>query len=523
MRPLLMGVETEYAVTGFHVDGAAPAETLLDYFLQTARRRLPHVPEERSSIGVFLGNGGRFYIDAGSHPEFATPECTEPRELLTYVRAGERILLELAREVARNISYIDEIGVFRCNVDYSAKTTWGCHESYLHRTDPQVLPKLLIPHLVSRVIYSGAGGFNVRSAGVEFTLSPRVSMLEHTISETSTAARGIFHTKDETLGTAGQHRLHVLCGESLCSDLGVLLKIGTTALIVAAIDEGMFTAEGLELQAPLEAMRAIATDPFLRTCVRLRRGEPVTAIELQRRCLAQVESCRAAGRLPHWADEICVLWTDALDQLERNPAWAAGRLDWGIKRALCERWVGGSDLWRALDISTSRWKRVRRLLDSALSRSAEPPPRSLAELMLCLHSPLPGPAARIGRYLHDKRKEWAWLRNFLELREQLFEIDVRFGQLGERGIYEHLARDQRRFARLATDEAIERATREPPAIGRAHLRGKLVQQLHAAGTAATHWCGWTGVWNLNSGASVDMRDPFTTEVKWRKASAVITE
>src|SRR5688572_15924043 len=250
VRPLLMGVETEYAVTGFHVDGAAPAETLLDYFLQTARRRLPHVPEERSSIGVFLGNGGRFYIDAGSHPEFATPECTEPRELLTYVRAGERILLELAREVARNISYIDEIGVFRCNVDYSAKTTWGCHESYLHRTDPQVLPKLLIPHLVSRVIYSGAGGFNVRSAGVEFTLSPRVSMLEHTISETSTAARGIFHTKDETLGTAGQHRLHVLCGESLCSDLGVLLKIGTTALIVAAIDEGMFTAEGLELQAP---------------------------------------------------------------------------------------------------------------------------------------------------------------------------------------------------------------------------------------------------------------------------------
>jgi len=54
--------------------------------------------------------------------------------------------------------------------------------------------------------------------GLRFTLSPRVRFLEREVSNNSTRDRGIFHTKDETLAADGYHRLHIICGESLCSE-----------------------------------------------------------------------------------------------------------------------------------------------------------------------------------------------------------------------------------------------------------------------------------------------------------------
>ncbi len=41
---------------------------------------------------VFLENGARFYLDTGSHPEYATPECASPNDVVIYDKAGECLL-----------------------------------------------------------------------------------------------------------------------------------------------------------------------------------------------------------------------------------------------------------------------------------------------------------------------------------------------------------------------------------------------------------------------------------------------
>lgn len=492
--PLLMGVETEYAVVGRSAragPGGADALTA-EHLLAVARERLTGLPE-RSGSGLYLGNGGRLYLDTGSHPEFATPECSDPWEVIRYVRAGERILGDLARAAVRHSRNFDSIDVFRSNVDYATpRTSWGCHESYLHRTDPRSLPPMLIPHLASRIVYTGAGGFNPFSRGLRFTLSPRAWMIEHPISEASTHDRGIYHTRTEPLSGCGYHRLHIICGESLCSDLGLLLRLGATGLIVAAIDAGWTMGTEIELQSPVGAMHAIAADPECKRRVRLTDGRKPTAIELQRHYLERVEACGAAGALPDWAPEVCRLWRETLDSLARDPTVLRNRLDWGMKQALFERWVRDSAGHRDLE----PWTRIG--------------DRHRARILG--HTGTTDTVTRIRAALPCLGPEQAG--RFRALRQELFEIDVRFGQLGERGVFTQLDRGGLLRARLVETPEIERAMTEPPSRGRARTRGEWIQQVCRAGATRDFTCDWTKLWNRADGTTMDLSDPFAERYAW---------
>src|SRR5687768_6607606 len=183
----LFGVETEYAVTAVKSDGTViPAMELATAMQRAAERMLPSLPGS-CETGLFLGNGSRLYVDAGAHPEIASPECLDPRDIVRYLRAGDRMLQRLAEDVRRRNSVLAEARLFTGNVDYSGTgSTWGSHESYCHRADPELLRRRLVPHLVTRVIFSGAGGFNPRSHGLEFTLSPRAHHLNRVVSDNST-------------------------------------------------------------------------------------------------------------------------------------------------------------------------------------------------------------------------------------------------------------------------------------------------------------------------------------------------
>jgi len=137
-------------------------------------------------------------------------------------------------------------------------------------------------------VYPGAGGFNSLSlTALDFTLSPRVWHLEHGISNESTHKRGIFHTKNESLPGRRYHSLHILCGESLCSELAAWLKIGTTALVVALIDGGARPGDGVRLCSPLIAMRRFTGDPHCQSVARLRNCAELTALGIQRHYLRQ--------------------------------------------------------------------------------------------------------------------------------------------------------------------------------------------------------------------------------------------
>ncbi len=180
-EPLPMGVESEYAFNLYGTqEQALDRDRGLKKMMSIARSRLVAVADAQSH-GLYLQNGARFYVDAGSHPEYSTPECSSPTDVVRHVLAGERILRGLADELPE-VRAGQRAAIFRCNLDYITGNTWGCHESYLHRCLLPTLSRELIPHLASRVIYTGSGGFERRRNGTRFVISPRVAHLQHVSS-----------------------------------------------------------------------------------------------------------------------------------------------------------------------------------------------------------------------------------------------------------------------------------------------------------------------------------------------------
>ena len=511
----LFGVETEYAFAAFNDQGARiyNAEAL-PALLELARRKVPNLPGRRK--GLFLQNGSRFYLDYGNHPEFCTPECTTPVELVRYLLAGERVLADLARAmVGEPEGRVSGATFFKCNVDYSGTgSTWGSHESYLHRANPRWLPGQLLPHLVTRLIYTGAGGFDNTHPGIRFVLSPRAPHMSCDVSSESTCCRGIFHTKNEPLTRSRFNRLHLLCGESLCSQRAMGLRVGATALVLSLVERGFRPGSDLALKSPVRAMQAFAADPRCEVEVPLEAGGTTTAGAVQRRYLECVEANLDPRFTPPWAGAVCREWRAVLDHLKETPEALDRVLDWRIKAQVFTDHVRRRNMsWEEVQ----RWNPVLEKLQAA-ARSKEVPvvsnPLPLLDLVRSRRSPLAGAVKRLTPEVAAQGLDWDGLEPFLTLRQELFEIDTRFGQVGPDGIFAGLDRAGVLTHHLEGVEAIEEAVEFPPATTRAGLRGKLVQEL--SGKAGKTLCDWNGVWNLDRREVLDLSDPFTRDARWRK-------
>jgi hypothetical protein len=511
MTERLFGVETEYALTGLDARGQPiNRDLVLHGLMALARARLPYIPDV-TGHGLFLASGARFYIDVDDHPEFTTPECTTPWDVVRYVRAGERTLLRLASELVRRDRRLKEVVILRSNVDYSGSgSTWGTHESYLHRSNPRALPAHVIPHLVSRVIFSGAGGFNSRFRhGIEFTLSPRVPHLEHSVSEQSTHSRGIFHTKNESLSSPGYHRLHILCGESLCSAHAAWLKVGTTALVLALIDGGANPGDAVHLQSPLAAMQEFASDPTCTATATASSGKQLTALAIQRHYLAMVEARLDARCMPPWASAVCQLWRTTLDRLAA-PESLATTLDWAIKLALFKRRAQQRGIaWDSLP----HWNHIAAHLGAALGRCAHPDQQPSVDVILDAHGPVADEVRRLTPYAQEHGLGWDQLQTFIRLRQELFEIDTRFGQLGDKGIFTALEDAGVLTHQVDGIAGIAQAMQHPPAVGRAHLRGRRVREL--TGNGERYVCDWHGLWDHRGRRRLDLADPFDASAEWQ--------
>jgi len=379
-----------------------------------------------------------------------TPECPNPWDAARYVLAGERMLADLAAELVAGNADVADAMFFKSNVDYLSGTTWGCHESYLHTTDPALLPEQIIPHLVSRVIYGGAGGFKPGARSPEFALSPRAWHLVADVSEESTQGRGIFHTKDESLCTKGYHRLHVLAGESLCSHVGNVLKIGTTALVVTMIEAGLRPGDRVRLQSAREALYTFAGDLECKAAARLTNGADGTALTIQRHYLQLAEEHVGRDFMPSWAPDVCRLWRSMLDRLEGAPDSVAASLDWAIKYALYT-------------------ERARR-----------------------------------------KGKSWQ------SLKDEFFEIDARFGQLGEIGIFGAMDRAGVLRHHVEGVDDVDDAVCNPPSVGRARIRGECVKRFASEG--GRYSCEWQSIFDAQEERVLDLSDPFATTEAWNPLS-----
>ena len=519
MAQRLLGQETEYGLSVMRKSGTTGENERVAEELVSLATSLPHLPALRSS-GLFLANGSRFYVDCGAHPELATPECTNPWDVVRYIRAGEHMLLDLAEELKRRDSRIARTIILKGNVDYTTRATWGCHESYLHRVkDRAFLSRQIIPHLVSRIVFTGAGGFDCFSLGLDFMVSPRVAYLRKTVSGESTNGRGIFHTKEEPLCGDGYHRLHVLCGESLSSDTAAWLKIATTALVVALIEAGKHPGDPVELNEPVSAMRTFATDRSCTCTVPLTDGREVSGLEIQFHFLDLAEAHAGAEFMPPWAGEVCRHWRTMLDRLRQMPASTGRTLDWAIKFALFENHARRRNT--TLE-ALAKWTPVLSKLTAALSGtdSAEVP--LTTELILSRKSPFAGARKIATPLLEENHLQWDGLADFFKVRLELFEIDTRFGLLGEGGLFTALdAASGALDHRFPGVDNFRHARDNPPASGRAAIRGACIRRV--SGQNGRFAAEWDGVWDLQAGAALNLCDPFCTSESWEQSKTPVRD
>lgn len=515
MTERMFGIETEYALSALGPDGTGGDHgRALARFMDVARRTLVYLPD-RTSQGMFLQNGSRFYVDSGRHPELATCEVVNPWDSCRYVLAGEQILAALARQAAAEEPPLGELLLTRCNVCYSPgqPTTWGCHESYGHRVSPARLPEELVPHLVSRIIYTGAGGFNNRAPGIQFMISPRVAHLESVASDASTCSRGIYHNKDESLSGNGHHRLHVLCGESVCSQTSLWLKTAVTTLVVAMIEAGLRPCAAIRLVDPLAAMRRFATDVQMTAAAKSIDGRSWTALEMQRHILRQIQTHADHPIMPPWTPQVCQRLSQVLDRLEQGPDAAAKTLDWAIKLALCQELAHRRGIpWQSL----RRWNKI--LARRQPPQESEETPHGQWRLLLsifdCVNSGAPdtGPAASLPEGEGTGGGE---LSAVLSLRQELFALDTRFGQLGPGSVFASLDRAGALDHGVPGVDNIEHAVLTPPATGRARLRGECVRRFH--GQHDRFACDWMAVWDRQQNKYLDLAEPFASQEQWREA------
>ncbi len=407
MERRIFGLENEYGVT-CTLRGQrrlSPDEV--------ARYLFRRVVSWGRSSNVFLENGARLYLDVGSHPEYATPECDSITDLVTHDKAGERILESLvhsAESRLRDEGIRGVVYLFKNNTD-SAGNSYGCHENYLtsRRDDFAHYAQVLIPFFVSRQIYSGAGKVLQTPRGAMFCLSQRAEHIWEGVSSATTRSRPIINTRDEPHADAERfRRLNVIVGDSNMSEYATYLKVGATSILLRMLEEPGVVLRDLTLEDPIRAIREISHDITCRRPVRLANGREATALEIQKEYLSRALRYAEQRGLPAEESRALEMWQHCVEGIEKDPLSLETECDWVIKHRLVESF------------------RERHRL------------------------PLGHPKiALLDLQYHDVNRS--------------------------RGVF-YLTQQAERADRMTTDEAIDHAMEHPPQTTRARLRGEFIRR-----------------------------------------------
>src|ERR1700712_3919039 len=275
----IFGIENEYGVTcSFKGQRRLSPDEVARYLF----RRV--VSWGRSS-NVFLRNGARLYLDVGSHPEYATPECDDLVDLVTHDKAGERVLEGLLVDAERRLheeGIAGDVYLFKNNTD-SAGNSYGCHENFLigRHGEFAKVADVLVPFLVTRQVIAGAGKVLATPRGAVFCLSQRAEHIWESVSSATTRSRPIINTRDEPHADAERfRRLHVIVGDSNMNEVTNLLKVGATDLVLRMIEAGVVMRD-LTLENPIRAIRDMSRDRPGQVKVALANGRRISALELQ--------------------------------------------------------------------------------------------------------------------------------------------------------------------------------------------------------------------------------------------------
>jgi proteasome accessory factor A len=389
--PKVCGIETEYGIQvvgGGDANPTSAASLLINAYVADVAARVGWDFEDESPgrdargfaregamppevethlVNTVLTNGARYYVDH-AHPEYSTPECATPLELVLHDRAGEQVLVRSMEAARRLLPPGEEIVVYKNNSDGKGNS-YGCHENYLvDRSVPfSRIVQLMTAHLVTRQVYAGAGKVgregtgSAAQAGV-FQISQRADFFEEVVGLETTLKRPIVNTRDEPHADPQKYRrLHVITGDANLAEVATYLKVGVTALLLLLVEDDAFGERELVLANPVQAVHEISLDPTLRQVVELASGERLTALQLQwelfdlARKYADERGLHELGPEPA-GQAVLQRWEHVLAGLEHDPASLRHELDWVAKKELiaayCDRHGCGLDDHRvaALDL-----------------------------------------------------------------------------------------------------------------------------------------------------------------------------
>jgi proteasome accessory factor PafA2 len=320
---------------------------------------------ETMLVNAVLTNGARYYVDH-AHPEISTPEVTTAREALVWDRAAEEIVRASMEHVRSLLPEGGEIIVHKNNSDGKGNS-YGCHENYLlaRETPFGRMASQITPHFVTRQVFCGAGKVGCELPGrpadhVAYQLSQRADFFEEEIGLETTLKRPIVNTRDEPHADAQKYRrLHVIVGDANMSEVATYLKVGTTAIVLAMIEDDELGDDWL-LGNPVAAIRQVSHDPTLRQTIMLRDGSRATALEIQWGLLERARKYEQSHGLDCVGEDIgtdvLARWETVLAGLEADPHSVANWVDWVAKRRLVDGYAErhgiepGSAKLKAIDL-----------------------------------------------------------------------------------------------------------------------------------------------------------------------------
>jgi proteasome accessory factor A len=381
-----MGIETEYGITvpghptmnamvsSTHIVNAYAQEVIAagrrkarwDYDLESPLRDARGFDMSRADAdpsqltdddlglaNVVLTNGARLYVDH-AHPEYSAPEVTNPRDAALWDRAGVRVM-ERASELASRSGSTPPILLYKNNTDNKG-ASYGTHENYLmRRTTPfSDIVRHLTPFFITRQVFTGSGRLGVGQDGrsMRFQLTQRADFFEVEVGLETTLKRPIINTRDEPHADPVKYRrLHVIVGDANLCDVATYLKMGTTSIVLAMIEDGALDQADLTPRHPVREMHAVSHDTTLQHRLVMNDGSRRTAIEIQEQICALARAyCaqQSGGDIDEQTLDVLDRWSATLAGLAADPMTCATTVDWVAKLSLLEEYRARDGLdWSA--------------------------------------------------------------------------------------------------------------------------------------------------------------------------------
>jgi len=191
---------------------------------------------------------------------------------------------------------------------------------------------VLIPFLVTRQVYAGAGKVLQTARGAMYCISQRAEHIWEGVSSATTRSRPIINTRDEPHADAERfRRLHVIVGDSNMSEYTTFLKVGTASIVLRMLEEDPSPWRDLTLENPIRAIREISHDMTCRRRVRLANGRELSAIEIQSEYLNRALRFAKKRGLAPLEQQALDMWEHAMTCLENDPLKLRTEIDWVVK------------------------------------------------------------------------------------------------------------------------------------------------------------------------------------------------